>query len=40
MPQTTATGVYGDRVNKLVFIGRKMDKAGIIKSLDACIENA
>ncbi|MBQ1807426.1 MAG: GTP-binding protein [Ruminococcus sp.] len=32
--------VYGDRVNKLVFIGRKMDKAGIIKSLDACIENA
>ena len=32
--------VYGDRVNKLVFIGRKMDKAGIIKSLDACIKNA
>ena len=29
--------VYGDRVNKLVFIGRKMDKAGIIRSLDECI---
>ena len=30
--------VYGDRVNKLVFIGRKMDKAAIIKALDDCIE--
>ena len=30
--------VYGDRVNKLVFIGRKMDKAAIIKALDECIE--
>ena len=30
--------VYGDRVNKLVFIGRKMDKAAIIQALDACIE--
>lgn len=29
--------VYGDRVNKLVFIGRKMDKTAIIKALDACI---
>ena len=29
--------VYGDRVNKLVFIGRKMDKASIIKALDECI---
>ena len=29
--------VYGDRVNKLVFIGRKMDKEGIIKALDDCI---
>ena len=29
--------VYGDRVNKLVFIGRKMDKKGIIKALDDCI---
>ena len=29
--------VYGDRMNKLVFIGRKMDKAAIIKALDACI---
>lgn len=31
--------VYGDRVNKLVFIGRKMDKAAIIKALDACIDD-
>ena len=30
--------VYGDRVNKLVFIGRKMDKAAIISALDECIE--
>ena len=30
--------VYGDRVNKLVFIGRKMDKEAIIKALDECIE--
>ena len=29
--------VYGDRVNKLVFIGRNMDKKGIIKALDNCI---
>ena len=29
--------VYGDRVNKLVFIGKKMDKVAIIKALDACI---
>ena len=29
--------VYGDRVNKLVFIGRKMDKTSIIKALDECI---
>jgi G3E family GTPase len=29
--------VYGDRVNKLVFIGKDMDKAAIIKALDACI---
>ena len=29
--------VYGDRVNKLVFIGRKMNKEEIIKNLDACI---
>ena len=33
--------VYGDRVNKLVFIGRKMDKKAIIKALDECVdENA
>lgn len=29
--------VYGDRINKLVFIGRKMDKEDIIKALDDCI---
>lgn len=29
--------VYGDRINKIVFIGRKMDKAAIIAALDACI---
>lgn len=29
--------VYGDRMNKLVFIGRKMDKAAIIRALDDCI---
>ena len=30
--------VYGDRVNKLVFIGRKMDKKAIIGALDECID--
>lgn len=29
--------VYGDRCNKLVFIGRGMDKKAIIKALDECI---
>lgn len=29
--------IYGDRINKLVFIGRKMDKEAIIKALDDCI---
>lgn len=29
--------VYGDRINKIVFIGRKMDKAAIIAALDTCI---
>ena len=29
--------VYGDRINKIVFIGRKTDKAAIIAALDACI---
>ncbi|MBE6720142.1 MAG: GTP-binding protein [Ruminococcaceae bacterium] len=29
--------IYGDRVNKLVFIGRGMDKEAIIKALDDCI---
>ena len=31
--------VYGDRVNKLVFIGRGMDKEAIIRALDACISD-
>ena len=31
--------VYGDRVNKLVFIGKNMDKHGIIKLLDDCISD-
>ncbi len=31
--------VYGDRINKLVFIGRKMDKEGIIRALDNCISD-
>ncbi|MBQ8981289.1 MAG: GTP-binding protein, partial [Eubacterium sp.] len=29
--------IYGDRVNKLVFIGRGMDKEAIIRALDDCI---
>ena len=29
--------VYGDRVNKIVFIGRKMNKEEIIRNLDECI---
>lgn len=28
---------YGDRINELVFIGIDMDKAKIIRSLDACL---
>ena len=31
--------VYGDRVNKLVFIGRGMDKEAIIRALDTCISD-
>ena len=31
--------LYGDRVNKLVFIGRKMPKEEIIKALDECISD-
>ncbi|MBR7073366.1 MAG: cobalamin biosynthesis protein CobW, partial [Eubacterium sp.] len=31
--------VYGDRMNKLVFIGRKMPKEEIIKALDNCISD-
>ncbi len=29
--------LYGDRVNKLVFIGRKMPKEEIIRNLDECV---
>ncbi len=28
---------YGDRMDKLVFIGRGMDKAAIISQLDNCL---
>lgn len=28
---------YGDRINKVVFIGIEMDRAEIIASLDACL---
>ncbi len=31
--------IYGDRMNKLVFIGRKMPKEEIIRSLDSCISD-
>lgn len=31
--------IYGDREIKLVFIGQKMDKHGIIEALDACLDN-
>ncbi|MBP5584175.1 MAG: GTP-binding protein, partial [Bacteroidales bacterium] len=29
---------YGDRMEKIVFIGQKMDKEQIIKDLDECLE--
>ena len=29
--------VYGDRINKIVFIGKNMDKKAIIKALDNCL---
>ncbi|XID93825.1 GTP-binding protein [Paenibacillaceae bacterium WGS1546] len=29
--------LYGDRMNKLVFIGIEMDRAGLIAGLDACL---
>ncbi|WP_307447691.1 GTP-binding protein [Paenibacillus sp. V4I3] len=28
---------YGDRINKVVFIGMEMDRVGIVASLDACL---
>ncbi len=28
---------YGDRMNKIVFIGQKLDKAKITAELDACL---
>lgn len=28
---------YGDRINKIVFIGRDMDKAAILKAMDGCL---
>ena len=31
--------LYGDRINKLVFIGRKMPKEEIIRNLDECISD-
>ena len=31
--------IYGDREIKLVFIGQKMDKHGIIEALDACLDD-
>ena len=31
---------YGDRMQKIVFIGQKMDKEQIIRDLDDCLEDA
>lgn len=28
---------YGDHINKIVFIGRNMDKAAILKAMDDCL---
>ena len=32
--------VYGDRINKLVFIGKGMDKNAIIRALDECVDKS
>ena len=32
--------VYGDRMQKIVFIGQRLDRVGLVKALDACLEGA
>ncbi|MNJ01962.1 putative metal chaperone YciC [compost metagenome] len=31
--------LYGDRINKVVFIGIEMDREAIVSSLDGCLLN-
>ena len=31
---------YGDRMQKIVFIGQHLDKEEITRNLDACLENS
>ena len=31
-------GVYGDRMQKIVFIGQRLDREGLVQALDACLE--